>query len=165
MTGGRLARLQEYVGTETFMMTYGDGLADIDLGKLLEFHRSHGRIATVTAVRPPARFGSLVLADDQQVLRFEEKISANEAHINGGFFVLEPSVFDFLQGDDVPFERGPMERLASEGELMAFVHDGFWRPMDTLRDKRELEALWESGEAPWKPVAATRAAREIPETS
>ena len=149
MTGGRLARLQEHVGDETFMMTYGDGLADIDIDQLVDRHRAAGRIATVTAVRPPARFGSLVLDETDGVTSFEEKISGSEALINGGFFVLEPAVFDYVGDDTMPFEREPMERLAADGQLTAFRHDGFWKPMDTLRDRMEFESMWATGAAPW----------------
>ncbi len=148
MTGGRIARLKDHL-TSTFMLTYGDGLADVDLDALLAFHKSHGKLATVTAVRPPARFGSLVLDADRQVTAFEEKVSSSETLINGGFFVLEPEVIDYIERDDQPFERAPLERLASDGQLSAYIHEGFWKPMDTLRDKRELEGLWETGDAPW----------------
>jgi glucose-1-phosphate cytidylyltransferase len=150
LTGGRLKRLARHLGDESFMMTYGDGVADIDLGALLRFHRAHGRKATVTAVRPPARFGALTIGQNQQVLAFEEKRSIAEPVINGGFFVFEPSVLDYLDGDDCVLEGAPLARLASEGELFAYAHQGFWKPMDTLRDLRELEQLWESGQAPWK---------------
>jgi glucose-1-phosphate cytidylyltransferase len=149
MTGGRLARLRAHVGNETFMMTYGDGLSDVDLGQLLDHHRQTGRIATVTAVRPPARFGSLVIDDSDRVIAFEEKISSAEALINGGFFVLEPEIFEYVGDDTMPFEREPMQRLAVAGQLTAYRHNGFWKPMDTLRDRLELEALWEGGDAPW----------------
>lgn len=149
MTGGRIARLKPYLGDTTFMATYGDGLADIDLTELLEFHKSHGKLATITAVRPEARFGSLLLDGGSMVTGFEEKVRSPEARINGGFFVLEPEVINYIDGDSVPFERSPLERLARDGELMAFTHDGFWKPMDTLRDWRELEALWAGGAAPW----------------
>ena len=149
MTGGRLSRLRRFVDGETFMMTYGDGLASVDIDALLDFHHASGRIATVTAVRPPARFGSLVLSEDGRVDAFEEKITGSEALINGGFFVLEPEVFDYVGDDTMPFEREPMERLAADGQLGAFLHSGFWMPMDTLRDKLELESLWSGGEAPW----------------
>jgi glucose-1-phosphate cytidylyltransferase len=151
MTGGRLARLRDHVSDGTFLMTYGDGLSDVDLTALVEFHRAHGRLATVTAVRPPARFGSLVVDDDDRVIRFEEKIAASEARINGGFFVLEPGVLDYIDGDGTPFERAPLERLAADGQLSAYLHDGFWKAMDTLRDKTELEAIWDSGDPPWSP--------------
>jgi glucose-1-phosphate cytidylyltransferase len=152
MTGGRLARIGPHLGNETFMATYGDGLADINIRDLVDFHQSHGKLATITAVRPEARFGSLSL-ENGLVMGFEEKVVSSEAWINGGFFVLEPEVLSYIDGDDIPFERAPLERLASDGELMAFEHDGFWKPMDTLRDKRELERLWESGNPPWVSTA------------
>ncbi|MBA3884548.1 MAG: glucose-1-phosphate cytidylyltransferase [Acidobacteria bacterium] len=146
-TGGRILRLRELIGNEPFMVTYGDGLGAVDLEALVAFHRSHGRLATVTAVHPPARFGSLVL-DDHRVVEFAEKPQTREGWINGGFFVFESGVFDYLD-DESPLERGPLERLAEAGELLAYRHDGFWQPMDTLRDKQLLEALWQSGKAPW----------------
>ncbi len=147
LTGARIARLRPHIGEQSFMVTYGDGLGDVDLTALVAFHRAHGRLATVTAVRPPARFGALAL-DGTRVKEFIEKPQMSDGWINGGFFVFEPGVFDYL--DDVSaLERGPLERLASEGQLMAFRHDGFWQPMDTLRDRQLLEALWQSGEAPW----------------
>ena len=146
-TGGRILRLRDQVRGQAFMATYGDGLATVDLEALVRFHRSHGGLATVTAVRPPARFGELVLEGDR-VAEFGEKRQTREGWINGGFFVFEPGVFDYLD-EESPLERGPLERLASDGQLKAFRHDGFWQPMDTLRDKQVLEALWQSGEAPW----------------
>jgi len=149
MTGGRLARLREHVGSDTFMMTYGDGLANVDIPALLAAHKASRTVATVTAVRPPARFGSLILDCHGVVRAFEEKISTSEALINGGFFVLDPGVFDYLGDDSMPFEREPMERLAAAGELSAYTHDGFWKAMDTLRDKLELEDIWARGDAPW----------------
>jgi glucose-1-phosphate cytidylyltransferase len=148
-TGGRLRRLRGIVSHGPFMMTYGDGVSNVDIRRLLDFHRSHGRLATVTVVRPPARFGSLEF-DGNRVSRFVEKPQIGEGWINGGFFVLEPGVLDYLPADDMPFERQPLEQLAHDGELMAFRHDKFWQSMDTLRDKRLLESLWESGCAPWK---------------
>jgi glucose-1-phosphate cytidylyltransferase len=149
-TGGRIKRIQPYIGNETFMLTYGDGVADVDIKKLLEFHRSHGRYATVTAVQPPGRFGGLILNSGNQVLAFKEKPKGDGAWINGGFFVLEPQVFDYIEGDDTPWEAEPLMRLAEEGQLMAYKHTGFWQCMDTLRDKKYLEKLWDSGKAPWK---------------
>lgn len=149
MTGGRIRRLRPQLHDETFMATYGDGLCDLDIAELVKFHRSHGKLATVTAVRPPARFGSLRL-DGSEVVEFEEKNPLKEGWINGGFFVLEPGVLDYIDSDDQPFEREPLTRLASDGQLMAFRHDGFWAPMDTLRDKNNMEALWASGDAPWR---------------
>jgi glucose-1-phosphate cytidylyltransferase len=148
-TGGRLRRLKAFVGDETFMMTYGDGVANIDLTALLEAHRRRGRLATVTAVRPPARFGGLTV-DGDQVTRFIEKPQLGEGWISGGFFVLEPRVLDYIQDDETLFEREPLERLAADGELTVYCHDGFWQGMDTLRDARLLESFWSSGEAPWK---------------
>jgi glucose-1-phosphate cytidylyltransferase len=148
-TGGRIRWLRSYLADGTFMLTYGDGVADIDLGKLLAFHRGHGKLATVTAVRPPSRFGSFLL-EDNRIARFEEKPQTGEGWINGGFFVLEPGIFDYLDGNETVWERGPMERLAADGQLMAFQHGGFWQAMDTLREKRVLEELWASGHAPWK---------------
>jgi len=152
MTGGRIRRLAPWLGGEPFMVTYGDGLGDVDITGLLAFHREHGRLATVTAVRPPARFGSLVLQDGQ-VREFSEKSQAEAGWINGGFFVFEPGVLDYLAGDDTILEREPLERLAAEGQLMAFQHAGFWQPMDTLREKEQLEALWSTGRAPWRTWA------------
>jgi glucose-1-phosphate cytidylyltransferase len=148
-TGGRVKRLQPHLADGTFMLTYGDGVANLDLQRLLAFHRSHGRLATVTAVRPPSRFGSFAL-DGSRIVEFQEKPQTGEGWINGGFFVLEPGVFDYIADDETIWEREPMERLAGEGQLMAFQHEGFWQPMDTLREKRILEELWASGRAPWK---------------
>jgi glucose-1-phosphate cytidylyltransferase len=139
----------EYAKGAPLMVTYGDGVTSLDLRKLLAFHRSHGRLATVTAVRPPARFGGLRIEGDR-VVQFEEKPQIGEGWINGGFFVLNPEVARFIRGDETIFEREPLEALASEGELVAYRHDGFWQSMDTLRDKRLLESLWEQGKAPWK---------------
>jgi glucose-1-phosphate cytidylyltransferase len=150
MTGGRLLRLADHLRGGAFMVTYGDGVADLDLGALLAFHRRHGRLATVTAVRPPARFGKLEIAEDDRVSAFREKWSLDEPVINGGFFVFESGVLDFLQDDSTVLESEPLTQLAERGELYAFRHSGFWRPMDTLRDKRELDALWAAGDAPWK---------------
>jgi glucose-1-phosphate cytidylyltransferase len=148
-TGGRLQRLRHLVGDRTFMMTYCDGLADIDIRKLLAFHKAHGKLATVTAVRPPSRFGTLLM-NNNGVDHVIEKPQIAEGWINGGFFVLEPGVFDYLDGDSCVWERRPMERLANDGQLMAFQHEGFWQPMDTLREKQILETLWSSGRAPWR---------------
>ena len=148
-TGGRIRRLAPHLGDSTFMLTWGDGVSNVNLRELLEFHRSHGRIATITAVRPPARFGRLEI-EGNQVTRFDEKPLAGEAWINGAFFVLEPRVFDYIGGDQTQFEREPLENLARDGELMAYCHNGFWQCMDTLRDKVRLEALWNGGDAPWK---------------
>ncbi len=149
MTGGRIKRLQPYMGDETFMLTWGDGVSTVDLNRLLAFHRAHGRLATMTAVRPPARYGHLEF-DGNRIREFTEKPQTAEGWINGAFFVVEPQVFDYIDGDDTQFEKEPLERLAADGELMAYKHDGFWQCMDTRRDKYVLEKLWDSGEAPWK---------------
>ena len=149
MTGGRLKRVAHLLGDEPFCMTYGDGVGDVDIGRLVEFHRGHGLEATLTAVRPPGRYGATVL-DGNRVARFEEKPAGDGGHINGGFFVLNPSVIDRIAGDDMPWESEPLSGLAADGQLAAFVHEGFWQPMDTLRDKTQLEALWASGSPPWK---------------
>jgi glucose-1-phosphate cytidylyltransferase len=149
VTGGRVKRLAPFIGRETFMMTYGDGVSNVDLTEVVRFHRAHGRLATVTAVRPPARFGGLCL-EDNQVLRFAEKPQIGEGWINGGFFVLEPEVLDYIAGDHTHFEQEPLENLVSDGQLMAYKHEDFWQCMDTLRDHRLLESLWSSGQAPWK---------------
>jgi glucose-1-phosphate cytidylyltransferase len=150
LTGGRLRRLAPYLRNEgTFMLTYGDGVSDINLCELLSFHQRHGRLATITAVRPPARFGTMVF-DGEQVIDFKEKPQTQEGWINGGFFVFEPEVLDYIDGDDTVLEAEPLERLAQDRELMAFQYDGFWQCMDTLRDRNRLEALWEAGNPPWK---------------
>jgi glucose-1-phosphate cytidylyltransferase len=148
-TGGRIKRLGPYFKRETFMLTWGDGVSDIDLRKLLQFHRSHGKVATLTAVRPPARYGHLEL-EGCRVANFSEKPQTAEGWINGAFFVLEPQVLDYIEGDKTQFEREPLERLAREGQLMAYRHESFWQCMDTLREKYILQNLWESGQAPWK---------------
>ncbi len=147
-TGGRIKRLADWIAGGTFLMTYGDGVADVDIRELVAFHRRHGRAATVTAVRPPARFGGLVLEGDH-VVEFREKPQIGEGWINGGFFVLEPKILDYIDGDGTLFEREPLERLAAAGQLVAYRHDGFWQCMDTLRDVRLLNGLWENGRAPW----------------
>lgn len=148
MTGGRIKRLRDFIGDETFMCTYGDGLASINIASLLAFHQKAGREATITAVRPPARFGVLDIKDDR-VDAFVEKPQTREGWINGGFFVLEPSIFQRIEGDATLLEHEPLVSLAADRQLSAFLHDGFWQPMDTLRDRRLLEELWESGSAPW----------------
>lgn len=148
-TGGRIRRLQRWLGQETFMATYGDGVSDVDLKALLQFHRRCGRLATVTAVRPPARFGGLVF-DGDLVAEFTEKPQIGEGWINGGFMVLEPGVFEYLEGDQSSLEADALERLAADGQLAAYRHDRFWQCMDTLRDKRQLESHWASGDPPWK---------------
>jgi glucose-1-phosphate cytidylyltransferase len=149
MTGGRLRRVLRYLGDEDFCFTYGDGLADIDIGRLVEFHREQGTLVTVTAVQPSGRFGSMVI-DGPQVTEFSEKPTGDGAWINGGFFVVSPKVAPYLDGDDTVWEREPLQRLAAEGQLSSYRHTGFWQPMDTLREKLRLEELWESGSAPWK---------------
>jgi glucose-1-phosphate cytidylyltransferase len=149
-TGGRVKRLQSWIGAETFMVTYGDGVSDIDLRDLLRFHRSHGRMATVTAVRPPARFGGLIFDDDSMVTAFTEKPQIGEGWINGGFLVFEPAVFDYLDGDGSSLEADALESLASDHQLVAYRHEGFWQCMDTLRDKRLLDGLWSKHQARWK---------------
>jgi glucose-1-phosphate cytidylyltransferase len=150
MTGGRLGRVANYLkNEEAFCFTYGDGLADVDITAAIEFHRSHGKLATVTAVQPPGRYGALRMTG-QQVNGFTEKPRGDGGRINGGFFVLSPSVLRLIDDDATPWEAAPMEMLAAQGELMAFAHEGFWQPMDTLREKNLLEMLWDSGKAPWK---------------
>jgi glucose-1-phosphate cytidylyltransferase len=148
LTGGRLKRVRDYIGEETFCFTYGDGVSDLDIGKLLAFHRSHGKLATVTAIQPPGRYGALNL-EDRAVTSFQEKPAGDGAWINGGFFVLEPAVLDYIGGDQTSWESEPLQRLAHDRQLMAFFHSGFWQAMDTLRDKNHLEALWEAN-PPWK---------------
>lgn len=147
MTGGRIKRLQKFIGNETCMLTYGDGVADIDLGALLDFHRSHGKFVTVSAVRPAARFGELEM-DGSQVTSFKEKPQLHEGWINGGYFVVEPAFFDFIAGDETMLEREPLEAAAQMGQLMAYRHEGFWHCMDTKRDHELLESMWAKG-APW----------------
>jgi glucose-1-phosphate cytidylyltransferase len=156
MTGGRLHRLERRLRPEgTFMLTYGDGVADIDLKALVAFHRSHGRLATVTAVRPQARFGGILFEGDQ-VMEFKEKPQTGEGWINGGFFVMEPGVFDYLHGDATVLEEDPLENLARDGQLMAYKHPGFWQCMDTLRDRNSLESMWQSGRPLWMLWGANR---------
>ena len=149
LTGGRIKRLAPYLGDETFMLTWGDGVSDVNLDNLLEFHRSHGKLATLTTVRPTARFGHIEL-DGNTIAEFSEKPQTSEGWINGAFFVLEPDVFDYIDGDQTQWEGKPMEQLAKDGQLMAYKHSGFWQCMDTLRDKQLLEMLWDSGKAPWR---------------
>ena len=151
MTGGRIRRVERYLGGETFCLTYGDGVGDVDIGALLEFHRAQGRHATLTAVQPPGRFGAFVLSEDQhRIESFKEKPHGDGAWVSGGFFVLEPQALAYIAGDETVWEREPMERLAHDGQLAAFRHPGFWQPMDTLRDRNYLEELWQTGRAPWK---------------
>ena len=150
MTGGRIKRVREYIGNERFMLTYGDGVSDVDLGKLMEFHESHGKIATMTAVQHGGRFGVLNIDDIDTIVSFKEKSIEDGGWINGGFMVLEPEVMDYIEGDSTVFEKGPLEVLANTGQLKAYLHNGFWQCMDTLRDKNLLEELWAGGHAPWK---------------
>jgi len=150
MTGGRIARIRKYIGDERFMLTYGDGLTDVDINMLLAFHKKHGKIATVTAVQPPGRFGAMDISEKKQVRSFIEKPRGDGGYVNGGFFVLESGVFSYLEGDQTIWERAPMQNLSKDGELMAFKHNGFWYAMDTLRDKLYLEEQWKTGKAPWK---------------
>ncbi|KTD24161.1 MULTISPECIES: glucose-1-phosphate cytidylyltransferase [Legionella] len=149
MTGGRIKRIANHVGNEDFCLTYGDGVSDVNISQLLSFHQRQKRLATLTAIQPPGRFGSLMM-DNERITGFKEKPQGDGGWINGGFFVLSPKVFDYIQDDDTIWEKDPLERLAAEGQLSAFQHDGFWHPMDTLRDKNYLEELWASGKAPWK---------------
>jgi len=149
MTGGRLKRVQAYVGDEDFCFTYGDGVADLDVQKLIAFHKAHGKLATVTAVQPPGRYGALEV-EGNTVKGFLEKPLGDGGWINGGFFVLSPKVIDYIAEDETSWEKEPMARLAAEDDLSAYFHKGFWQPMDTLRDQRQIEALWTSGKAPWK---------------
>lgn len=151
MTGGRLLRVRDFLHEEdAFCMTYGDGVADIDVTALIDFHRAEGRLATVTAVRPPGRYGALEIGPEQNVIRFDEKPSGDGSWINGGFFVLSPEVIDLIDDDTTSWEGYPLLRLAEEGALSAFKHQGFWQPMDTMRDKNQLNERWSSGAAPWK---------------
>jgi glucose-1-phosphate cytidylyltransferase len=150
MTGGRLRRVREYVGDGPFCFTYGDGVADVDISALVAHHQAHGRLATVTAVQPPGRFGVLQFGEDASVAGFEEKPQGDGSWINGGFFVLEPQVIDRIEGDATTWEQEPLKSLAADGQLTAYQHRGFWQPMDTLRDRHHLEELWDQGKAPWK---------------
>ena len=149
MTGGRVKRMKSFIGNETFLLTYGDGLSDVNLHELLKFHKSHGKMITMTAVRPAARFGELKL-DSDQVISFEEKPQLHDGWINGGFFVMEPECMELIEGDDVLLERKPLITAAKQGELMAFRHDGFWQCMDTKRDHELLAKLWSTNSAPWQ---------------
>jgi glucose-1-phosphate cytidylyltransferase len=149
MTGGRIKRLKPYVGNTTFMLTWGDGVSDIDINKLLQFHKSHGKLATLTAVRPPARYGHMSF-DGDRVTSFTEKPQTIEGWINGAFFVLEPQIFDYIEGDHTQWEKEPLTNLARDGQLMAYKHDSYWQCMDTLREKHILEELWKTGNPPWK---------------
>jgi len=149
MTGGRVKRMQSFIGNEPFMLTYGDGVADIDIDALLKFHKSHGKMVTVSAVHPGARFGELEI-DGEKVVSFQEKPQVTQGWINGGFFIIEPEFFDLIEDDSTILEREPLEEVASMGELMAYHHDGFWQCMDTKRDRDSLEEMWESEMAPWR---------------
>jgi glucose-1-phosphate cytidylyltransferase len=151
MTGGRLKRVAQYLKNENdFCFTYGDGVSDVDIGKLIKFHREHGKKATLTAVYPPGRFGAIEIHHDHHITSFKEKPKGDGGMINGGFFVLSPDVLDLIDGDDTVWEHGPLEELARESQMMAYRHHGFWQAMDTLRDKNYLEELWASRSAPWK---------------
>jgi len=150
MTGGRLKKVAPYIGDETFMVTYGDGVSNVNIAELVAYHRKHGKTATVTATQPSGRFGALSLDNADRVRSFQEKPAGDGSWINGGFFVLEPSMLDLIAGDSTIFEREPLESLANDGQLIAYKHDGFWYAMDTLRDKNHLESLWQAGTAPWK---------------
>jgi len=151
MTGGRIKRAQPFIGDEPFMLTYGDGVADIDIHKLLAFHKSHGKAMTMTSAQPDGRFGALEIAEDNRVKEFQEKPKGDGSWINAGYFVCESKVFDYItEGDSTVFEQAPLKNLAHDGEIYTYKHDGFWMPMDTLRDKKLLNEMWESGKAPWK---------------
>ncbi len=149
MTGGRLKRVRDYVGDEDFCFTYGDGVGNVDLTQLIKFHHQHGKLATVTATQMPGRFGTLTLEGDR-VSSFHEKPHGDGGWINGGYFVLSPKVMDYIDGDDTTWEKEPLERLARDGQMQAFMHEGFWQPMDTILHKKQLEMLWANGDAPWK---------------
>lgn len=149
MTGGRVKRMKPYIGNETCLLTYGDGLSDVDINRLLAFHKSHGKMVTVTAVHPGARFGELEM-QEELVVSFQEKPQIGQGWINGGYFVIEPEFFDLIQEDRTILEREPLEKVSQLGELMAFKHEGFWQCMDTKRDRDNLEEFWNSGKAPWK---------------
>lgn len=150
MTGGRVKRIEKYVGNETFMLTYGDGVSDVNIAQLVEYHRKHGKLATLTAVSLEQRFGVLDIDDGGQITSFREKSVIDGNRINAGYMVLEPEIFQYIKGDTTVFEKEPLEKLAEQGELMAYQHDGFWQCMDTKREMEKLEVLWDSGKAPWK---------------
>jgi glucose-1-phosphate cytidylyltransferase len=160
-TGGRIKRLIPHIGNETFMLTWGDGVSDINLQDLLAFHRRHGKMVTMTVVRPPTRFG-LPILDGDQIVEFSEKPQIREGWVNGAFFVVEPGVYDYIAGDDTLWEKEPLETLAQEGQLMAYRYDGFWQCMDTIRDKKRLQKIWDGGEAPWKTWEDEDTAVSIP---
>ena len=149
MTGVRLKRISQFVGGQDFCMTYGDGVSNVNIAKLVDFHRAHGKLCTVTATRPPGRFGALGL-EGESVTHFQEKPLGDGGYINGGFFVVSPKCFEYIEGDSTIWEQEPMKRLAEDGQMKAFLHDDFWLPMDTVRDRRQLEGLWQTGKAPWK---------------
>ncbi|TVX97068.1 glucose-1-phosphate cytidylyltransferase [Cohnella terricola] len=149
MTGGRVKRILPYIDNEPFMLTYGDGVSDINITELVKFHNNHGRLATVSAVQPGGRFGALEITGKNEVQGFQEKPKGDGSWINAGFFVVNPEIFKYIDNDQSVFEKEPLERLAKDGELMAYKHEGFWQPMDTLRDKNHLEELWKTGKAPW----------------
>ena len=150
MTGGRVKRVQKFIGDETFMLTYGDGVSDVNIKKLLEYHRSHGKMATITTVNLDQRFGVLEITEDNKITSFREKDSADGSRINGGYMVLEPEIFDWIDGDETVFEKKPLETAAEKGELMAYIHEGYWQCMDTKREMDRLNDLWDSGNPPWK---------------
>jgi glucose-1-phosphate cytidylyltransferase len=150
MTGGRIKRIQKYINKSPFMLTYGDGVSDVNIAELVKFHEAHGKIATMTAINLEQRFGVLDINKDNEINAFREKSNNDGSMINGGFMVLNPEIFDYLEGDSTVLEKAPLETIAKLGELMAYKHEGFWKCMDTQRDKQQLEALWESGGAPWK---------------
>lgn len=150
MTGGRVKRVQPYIGNEPFMLTYGDGVADVNIKELVAHHQAHGKLATVTSIQPFGRFGALEMDSDNQVHGFQEKPKGDGSWINGGFFVMQPEIFDYIKGDSTVLEQEPLEKLAKDGQLSAYKHAGFWQPMDTMRDKNGLEEMWKSGKAPWK---------------
>lgn len=150
MTGGRVKRIQKYIGDEPFMLTYGDGVADVDIAKLVDFHQKHGKIATITTVNVGQRFGVIDMDENNSIRAFREKSDSDGSVINGGFMVLQPEIFDYIEGDSTIFERTPLEAMANMGQLKGYKHDGFWHCMDTQRDKQALEQMWESGNAPWK---------------
>ena len=150
MTGGRIKRIQPHINNETFMLTYGDGVGNIDIKSLHDFHKSHGKSCTVTSVQPSGRFGLLSMGDNNSVKSFFEKPKGDGAWINGGYFVCEPSIFDYIKGDQTVWEKEPMQQIALDCQMSAFKHEGFWRPMDTLKDKMDLEEMWAEGKAPWK---------------
>jgi glucose-1-phosphate cytidylyltransferase len=150
MTGGRIKRIKDHVNNEPFMVTYGDGVGNVDITKLVEFHKENGKYCTVTSVQPSGRFGALNIGENHEVHSFMEKPKGDGSWINGGFFVCQPEIFDYIKGDETTWEREPMEQIASEGQMRAFIHEGFWKPMDTLRDKHELESDWIEGRAKWK---------------